>query len=203
MNAQKVRRATRAAASVELRRLASRRGSVSLRGLKIPSSSAHELPGYPGRPAKPLPPFRLSAADDPEPIEGDDWRRDLGRSRQSATGRILIVEDDADLRETLADILQYEGFHVETASNGQEAWLRLAAEPLPALVLLDLKMPVMDGWEFRARQLRDPQIASVPVVLISAAEEIRQQAALLSADAFLSKPIDVSRLIDVVSRFVR
>lgn len=202
MNAQKVRRLARRTKWLEPPNAGSSHETGSICGVKIPSGSAYEMPGYPDRPGKHLPPLRFSAADDPEPVEGNGSHRDPGWSPRSVTGRVLIVEDDADLRETLADILLYEGYRVETAGNGQEGWARLAAEPYPALVLLDLMMPVMDGWDFRARQLRDPLVASVPVVLISAAEGIQQQAALLSANSFLAKPIDVSRLIDVVSRFV-
>ena len=149
-----------------------------------------------------MPQFRFSGADEPEPFAHRGDHAASGRPRRAAVGRILVVEDDPDLRETLADILQYEGYRVETAGNGQEGWARLASEPYPALILLDLMMPVMNGWDFRARQLRDPLLASIPLVVISAAERIEEQAALLSANGFLAKPIDVSLLIDLVSRFV-
>src|SRR5437762_11749160 len=81
---------------------------------------------------------------------------------------VLAVEDDFDLRDALVPILEYEGHRVVSAANGQEALERLQTMPPPSLILLDLMMPVMDGEEFRARQLRDPTLASIPVVVVSA-----------------------------------
>src|SRR5207249_387698 len=81
---------------------------------------------------------------------------------------VLVVEDDFDLRDALVPILEYEGHRVVSAANGREALDWLHAMPPPSLILLDLMMPVMNGEEFRAEQLRDPALASIPGVILSA-----------------------------------
>src|SRR5690349_17497986 len=102
---------------------------------------------------------------------------------------VLIVEDDADLREMMAQLLTLEGFSVETASNGREAlrYLESGDGGRPNLILLDLMMPVMDGWEFRRRQLADMRSAEIPVVVLSALDQTR--AADIHGAAFLKKPL--------------
>jgi CheY-like chemotaxis protein len=72
---------------------------------------------------------------------------------------------------------------------------------LPSVILLDLMMPVMDGWQFRTEQLRDPALAAIPVILISADGTVREKAAALSAAAFLRKPIDVEQLLALVRQY--
>src|SRR5207245_1245951 len=109
---------------------------------------------------------------------------------------VLIVEDDEDLREMMAQLLTLEGFHAATASNGREALEYLEAATCPDLILLDLMMPVMDGWEFRRRQQADPALAEVPVIVLSALDQAR--AAALEATAFLKKPLDFDRLLALV-----
>ncbi|PLS79555.1 MAG: response regulator, partial [Chloroflexi bacterium] len=91
----------------------------------------------------------------------------MTQSQSSAT--ILVVDDDSGIREALTDILEDEGYAVRSACDGQAALdlLRQQAEP-PALVLLDLMMPRMNGWQFRSEQRRDPALANIPVVVISA-----------------------------------
>jgi CheY-like chemotaxis protein len=86
---------------------------------------------------------------------------------------ILIVEDDADLREMMAQLLTLEGFRAETVANGREALDYLQKGDYPDLILLDLMMPVMDGWEFRRRQRAHPEYAQVPVVVLSALDQAR------------------------------
>jgi CheY-like chemotaxis protein len=111
---------------------------------------------------------------------------------------ILIIEDDDGVRETIASILREEGYVVETASNGATA-LRLVAElPLPTLILLDLMMPVMDGIDFRTRQLADPALRAIPTVIISARPDVARRAAELNVDAFLQKPMSFEELLHVV-----
>jgi CheY-like chemotaxis protein len=112
---------------------------------------------------------------------------------------VLIVEDDADLREMMAQLLSLEGFKTETAANGRDALRYLELGDTPDVILLDLMMPVMDGWEFRRRQVQDPSIASVPVVVLSALDPAR--AADLGGTAFLKKPLDFDRLLELVRRF--
>lgn len=112
---------------------------------------------------------------------------------------VLIVEDDADLREMMAQLLALEGFHATTVSNGREALAYLERGNRPDLILLDLMMPIMDGWEFRRRQVQDASIAGVPVVVLSAIDPVR--GADLGGTAFLKKPLDFDRLLAIVRRF--
>jgi CheY-like chemotaxis protein len=111
---------------------------------------------------------------------------------------ILIVEDDADLREMMAQLLTLEGFRAETVANGRDALDYLQKGDCPDLILLDLMMPVMDGWEFRRRQQANPEVAHVPVVVLSALDQTR--AADLGGPAFLKKPLDFDRLLELVRR---
>ena len=110
---------------------------------------------------------------------------------------ILVVEDHADLRDMLAVLLESEGYEVRTATNGAEALQRLS-ETLPALILLDLMMPVMTGDEFRQRQLADPRYCDVPVICMTAAHDGRARAERIRADEFFQKPLDFDELITVV-----
>jgi CheY-like chemotaxis protein len=110
---------------------------------------------------------------------------------------VIVVEDDPDLREMMAHLLAFEGFEPRVASNGQEALQLLHAEdPAPNVIVLDLMMPVMDGWTFRERQRRDASLANIPVIVVTAAP----QAAVgpLDVDEVLSKPVDFDRLVDVI-----
>ena len=109
---------------------------------------------------------------------------------------VLIVEDDEDLREMMAQLLSLEGFHSATVANGREALQYLQDAEKPQVILLDLMMPVMDGWEFRRQQKADPQIAPVPVIVLSALDQRR--AAPVEAEAFLNKPLDFDRLLELV-----
>ena len=114
---------------------------------------------------------------------------------------ILIVEDDADIREILADFLRVKGYDVATAANGLAArdWLR-STRALPALILLDLMMPVMDGWLFRAEQLLDAALASIPVIVLSGAGDVRKEAAALGAVAYVTKPFKLDALLGMLER---
>ena len=115
----------------------------------------------------------------------------------SPSKTILIVDDDPDIRETLAELLQDEGYTVILASHGGEALEALRMNPKPALILLDLMMPIMDGWQFRTEQKRDPQIAAIPVVIISATG--RDDAVFgLGPAQFLKKPINLDQLLAAV-----
>ena len=112
---------------------------------------------------------------------------------------VLIVEDDADLREMMAQLLSLEGYRAETAPNGRDALRYLERGDRPDVILLDLMMPVMDGWEFRRRQVEDPTIAGVPVVVLSAVDPSR--AGDLGGIAFLKKPLDFDRLLELVRQY--
>jgi CheY-like chemotaxis protein len=113
----------------------------------------------------------------------------------------LIVEDDADLREMMAQLLSLEGFRTATVANGREAieYLHGANGEKPDVILLDLMMPVMDGWEFRRLQQADPAVKDVPVIVLSALDATR--AAGVNAQAFLKKPLDFDRLLQLVREY--
>jgi CheY-like chemotaxis protein len=114
--------------------------------------------------------------------------------------RILVVEDDAATREALAMILGAEGFTVVGAANGQEALGLLRDVPRPDLILLDLMMPIMDGWQFRREQTLDPSLSAIPVVILSADGNVQQKAASLRAADYLQKPVDVENLLQVINK---
>jgi CheY-like chemotaxis protein len=109
---------------------------------------------------------------------------------------VLIVEDDEDLRDMMAQMLTIEGFAATAVGNGREALDYLRRAIKPHVILLDLMMPVMDGWEFRRRQQADPELAPVPVIVLSALD--RSRAAPVDAIAFLKKPLDFDRLLELV-----
>lgn len=110
-----------------------------------------------------------------------------------------MVDDDPDLRRSLAEVLEEEGFEVSCARNGEEALRVLQGSP-PSAILLDLTMPVMDGWTFRERQRSDERLAHIPTVVISASYSDARSVSALGADAFLSKPFEVSRLTETLQR---
>ncbi len=111
--------------------------------------------------------------------------------------RILVVEDDQGALEALSDILEYEGYSVIRASNGVQALERLHGSiPRPELIILDLLMPVMDGWEFRKRQKQDPELARIPVLVVTAIGTT----AGIDAAQIIHKPINVDALLRTVSQ---
>jgi CheY-like chemotaxis protein len=112
---------------------------------------------------------------------------------------VLVVDDDPDLLDVTSFVIETEGMAVETARNGEEALALLHAGRLPELVLLDLMMPVMNGWEFLAAVANDPLLRPVPVVVLTAAEHAEIPGAL----EVLSKPMDLKQLLRVVERYVR
>ena len=114
---------------------------------------------------------------------------------------VFIVEDDVDTREMLGRFLELEGFRVETAANGKLALERLGSGVGPCVILLDLMMPVMDGWQFRQEQVRDAALANIPVIVVSAAGRDRLER--IDADAYLSKPVDLDELLGCVTQFCR
>lgn len=118
----------------------------------------------------------------------------------SQRGLILVVDDDADVRGSTALALGLGGYDVLGAADGQEALDGLRRGPRPDLILLDLEMPGMDGWGFRREQLRDPALASIPVVLCSAVWDLPQHARTLQAVAWLKKPFSIDRLLDTVEK---
>ena len=114
---------------------------------------------------------------------------------------LIIVEDDPDIRTDLAELLKDEGYAVNTASNGAEALQLLRQSQTPCLILLDLMMPVMSGWDFRAEQLRDPRLAAIPVVLLSGVNDLPQHAAALRAAGYIRKPIALKSVLGVAEKY--
>ena len=110
----------------------------------------------------------------------------------------LVVEDDADHRATVRDILEEEGYRVDIAVHGGDALARVLAGPQPDLIVLDLVMPVMDGWAFMAELKARPALAAIPVVVISQGGEDVLNSAPVSA-GYLAKPLDRSRLLETIT----
>jgi CheY-like chemotaxis protein len=113
---------------------------------------------------------------------------------------VLIVEDDDDVRGALAAFLEGEGYRVLEASDGAAGLRELRARSV-CLVLLDLWMPGMNGWEFRAEQVKDAALADVPVVVITADHAAAGQAAALGVSGFMLKPVELPALLDYVARY--
>ena len=112
---------------------------------------------------------------------------------------VFIIEDDVDTRDMLAKFLELEGYRVELASNGRQALDLLSRGACATVIVLDLMMPVMDGWEFRCRQIEDARLRDIPTIVVSAAG--RERLAQIQADAYLSKPVDMDELLERVSQF--
>jgi DNA-binding response OmpR family regulator len=106
---------------------------------------------------------------------------------------VLVVEDDPTLRELLEQVLHREGFAPFTARNGAEALLLLRAGMPAKVIVLDLLMPLMDGWTFRRRQRGDPRLSHIPVIVTSVVDQ--SLTANLCADSVFPKPFDVDQLI--------
>ncbi len=112
--------------------------------------------------------------------------------------RILLVDDDAPSTEALRDILESEGHAVRTAENGQVALEALREADGFSVILLDVMMPVMNGYEFREEQLKDPKLASIPVIVLTADGHARLKAAQLKAKHVLQKPLSPPDLLRVI-----
>ncbi|MCU1349433.1 MAG: domain S-box, partial [Acidobacteria bacterium] len=136
--------------------------------------------------------YRLAAADDDRELQR------LAAGRQEAT--ILVIDDDRTVRDLMVRMLNREGFRVVTAWGGKEG-LRLAREIKPALITLDVIMPEVDGWSTLNQIKADPELADIPVILITMVDD-RQKAFTLGAADYMVKPIDRERLSHIIHRFV-
>jgi CheY-like chemotaxis protein len=117
---------------------------------------------------------------------------------QTADKLLLVVDDDAAIRETLAEILHDEGYTVMTAVNGQDALDRLrASDATPCVILLDLMMPVMSGPEFYDEMRSDPSLAEIPVVVISADGNARRKVQSMGGE-FIAKPVKIETVLSAV-----
>jgi CheY-like chemotaxis protein len=109
-----------------------------------------------------------------------------------------LVDDDPDIRESMSMVLQAEGYVVETAANGAEALEKLRVSPTPSLVLLDLMMPVMNGWRF-LELVNGGRPADFPVVVVSAGVPPKPE----NAVSYLRKPVDLDALLATVAQYAQ
>ena len=115
---------------------------------------------------------------------------------------ICIVDDDLAIRAMLAETLEDEGYAVVTAADGHEALVHLKNQSAtPCVILLDLMMPRMNGWEFCAAQQQDARLATIPIVVLSARIDIEHVVTSPAIVAYLPKPIDLDRLLQVVAQY--
>ncbi len=113
---------------------------------------------------------------------------------------ILIVEDDPDVAQSVAEVLEVSGYCTAIAANGREALDHLQTNSHPDLILLDMMMPVMDGWEFRKEQRKLPALDSIPVVVVTADGDARGKAAAIQAAGHVRKPVTIDSLLNEVER---
>jgi CheY-like chemotaxis protein len=115
--------------------------------------------------------------------------------------KVLIVDDDLDIRVSLAELLEVQGYAVSVANSGQSALEHLrSTEAPPQVILLDLMMPIMDGWQFRAEQQKNADWAKIPILLISASGKALERAETIGAVGCFRKPFDLGELLLVMSR---
>jgi len=119
-------------------------------------------------------------------------------SAEARRQTVLVIDDDREVRESLRTLLQLDGYKVKTARDGQDALEQLRGGLRPCIILLDLMMPAMDGQHFRAEQLRDPEFAHIPVVVLSGHYDPQQNAASLGAVASLRKPADIDTVLQLI-----
>jgi CheY-like chemotaxis protein len=109
---------------------------------------------------------------------------------------VLVVDDEVDIRTAMTEVLEEEGYEVYAAGDGKEGLDRLR-EKQPSVILLDLMMPGMNGWEFRRAQQREPEVSDIPVIVLTA----MGRAPSIEAQSFLQKPFDLDTLLDEVRRW--
>lgn len=115
--------------------------------------------------------------------------------------RILIIEDDNSIRELLVELLQSEGYEVASAVNGLEGLKYLQTQINPDLILVDLMMPVMDGYAFRTEQMKNPAWNKIPVVVMSAEANAKEKMKSFDITAFLAKPVELDTILNTVQKF--
>ena len=120
-------------------------------------------------------------------------------ARGAGCGGVLVVDDDADIRDSLREVLEDEGYEVTCVANGREALDFLRSDsPQPCVILLDLMMPVMDGWQFRREQKANPDISNIPLIVITATGN---RPVLIDAAELVLKPLELARLFEAVERY--
>src|SRR6185369_9480067 len=121
-----------------------------------------------------------------------------GRRSSGISSPVLVVDDNKDVRDSSVMLLETLGYQVIAAGDGAEALSILRGGSRPRLILLDLQMPVMDGFAFRAEQRRDPAISDIPVVIYSGHYDVHAHAGALAAQGYLTKPMDVDALVEFI-----
>ena len=119
----------------------------------------------------------------------------------SGAGPVLVVEDDEGIRDFVSMVLADEGYEVATAPHGAAA-LDLIDQAQPSLILLDMRMPIMDGWEF-SRAYRELPPPHAPIVVVTAAQDAAERARQINADGYLAKPFDVDELLRIVDQYTK
>ena len=120
---------------------------------------------------------------------------------RSCDKRVMVIEDDRDVRDSIFEVLEDHEYEPLTASNGQEALERLRdPSRRPCVILLDVMMPVMDGWGFRAAQNQDAELKAIPVVVLTAHASAAETARDMHAAGFLKKPVELDALLAAVQR---
>jgi CheY-like chemotaxis protein len=133
-----------------------------------------------------------------------DFAREITpRGETTMPPTVLVIDDDEDIRWLVGEVLEQAGFEVSRAAGGAEAMARLAGGLRPALVMLDLMMPGMNGWQVHAAIRGDPALAAIPVVIMSSVAGVAQEAAELGANAHLAKPFDLHDLVAMARRHAR
>jgi CheY-like chemotaxis protein len=117
------------------------------------------------------------------------------------TKRILVVEDDTSIRELLVELLESEGYTVASAVNGLEGLKYLQSQAVPDLILIDLMMPVMDGYSFRTEQLKNKDWSKIPTVVMSAEANAKEKMKNFNITAFLSKPVELEVILKTVASY--
>ncbi len=118
-----------------------------------------------------------------------------------STKTVLVVDDDGELLAVLREVIEEEGYRAVTARNGEHAFELLRAGERPCLIILDLKMPGMDGAEFRRLQLTDSRLTHIPVVGFTGLSEGEGEARRLGLASFLRKPVKLHRLLETVAHY--
>lgn len=124
-----------------------------------------------------------------------------GPGGSAPTRQILVVDDDSSIREMISQALEDEGYRVSSAAHGLEAldYLKTSRD-LPCLIVLDLKMPIMDGAEFRQQQQQDTRLAPIPVLLLTADQNSHKDRVRLGAVKILNKPVKLDTLLETIQR---
>jgi CheY-like chemotaxis protein len=128
----------------------------------------------------------------------------MAEHRSSGAGMcVLVVDDDLEIRETVRQVLESEGYQVAAASDGAEALDLLHGGVVPRLILLDLMMPIMNGWQLREALRGDAKLETIPIVVFTGAGNAAANAESLQAAGYITKPVDLEPLLACVARFCR